>query len=564
MRSLNLLRGAFIAGLGLAVAAWSNVTMNALFTNNMVLQHGMAVPVWGTASAGENISISINGQAKTAVAASTGAWKVVLDSLSVGGPFQMVVYGANTITLTNVMVGDVWVCSGQSNMSRGLGGFYNPNTEAVGLNNVRLLIKQSDNTGTGPWNECTPSTASNFSAVGFFFGKFLYDSLKIPIGLIEGAVQASCIEQWMSTQSIIDDPELDTSDLFNYGNDGGIPGGLKGGGLYRGVIAPLIPFAIRGIIWYQGEWNTTGFSHTDKYQIRFEELIKGWRAAWGQGDFPFCFVQLPNFNSPDPWAYVREAQRRTNKDIRNTGMAITIDLGGGVPGYPDSTELHPRDKLDVGYRLALRALDSTYKHANPAASGPLFKSLYLRNDTAHLSFDYTGSGLLAKNGTLQAFQIATATDTNFVNASASISSREVIVYKPGSKIARVRYAYASNPPSTLCNKEGLPASPFLSTASDITGVERNSPINATVARNQQSPEVARIYDLTGRCIGQRCLSNFPNMPSANLGVIPSMGTLRNSTGVFIEQTVSSDNRVINRKIMLFGKYGQPPLVTGKE
>jgi hypothetical protein len=238
-------------------------------------------------------------------------------------------------------------------------------------------------------------------------------------------------------------------------------------------------------------------------------------------------------------------------------MAITIDIG-------DSANIHYRDKADVGYRLSLVALEKTYNHSKIVGSGPLFKSLQIKNDTAHLSFDYAGSGLLAKNGTLQAFQIATATDTNFVNASASISSREVIVYKPGSKITRVRYAYASNPPSTLYNKEGLPASPFASSASDITDVERNGRIIATVARKRQSPEVAKIYDLTGRCIGQRCLSNFTNMPSANMGVIPSMGTLRNSTGVFIEQTVSSDNRVINRKIMLFGKYRQPPLVTGKE
>jgi sialate O-acetylesterase len=534
MRSLNLLRGAFIAGLGLAVAGWSNVTMNALFTNNMVLQHGMAVPVWGTASAGENISISINGQTKTAVAASTGAWKVVLDSLSVGGPFQMVVHGANTITLTNVMVGDVWLCSGQSNMELQVSACgYDTTAVAAGLSKIRLKNLRS----SVGWAECSTTTVGPFSAAAFFFAKHIYDSLKIPIGLMQSTYGGTPIEVWMSIQSILDDPDLDTSTV--------IQGAFKAADLYKSAILPAIPIAMRGALWYQGEANAAKAFWPNKYQARMGELIKGWRAAWGQGDFPFYYVQLPNYNSGDDWPTIREAQRLTLKDVNNTGMAITIDIG-------DSANIHYRDKADVGYRLSLVALEKTYNHSKIVGSGPLFKSLQIKNDTAHLSFDYAGSGLLAKNGTLQAFQIATATDTNFVNASASISSREVIVYKPGSKIARVRYAYASNPQSTLYNKEGLPASPFLSTASDITGVERNSPINATVARNQQSPEVAKIYDLTGRCIGQRRLSNFTKM-----------GTLRSSTGVFIVQTVSSDHRVINRKIMLFGKYRQPPLITGK-
>jgi len=530
--------------------------MNPLFTNNMVLQHGMAVPVWGTAAANETVSVSINGRTKTTTASATGAWKVNLDSLSIGGPLQMVIQGTNTITLSNVMAGDVWLCSGQSNMTIGLGAFsaYADSLKALtaGLGNVRLFSEKSDMQGVGPWYACsTSSIAGGFSATAFFYGKYLYDSLKIPIGLIVSAVGATLLEQWMSTQSVIDDPDLDTSTIMTGGSAGGLTNGLEASGLYRGFIVPIQPFAIRGTIWYQGEWNTnTSIGSPNKYQNRFPELINGWRAAWGQGDFPFLFVQLPNYKSTDPWATIREAQRLTNRSVANTGIAIAIDLGNRVPGYPDSTELHPRDKRDVGYRLALISLDHVYKHTNPAASGPLFKSLYIRNDTAHVSFDYVGSALVPKNGPLQTFQIASANDTNFVNATAVISSHEVLVYKPGSKIARVRYAYSSDPPSTLYNQEGLPAAPFMSYVSDITDVEWNGRINATVTRKRQSPEVAKIYDLTGRCIGQRCLSNFTKMSSAGSGAIPLAGSSRISKGVFIMQTISPGNAVVSRKIVM--------------
>jgi sialate O-acetylesterase len=556
MHFLNRFCKGYIAALALAPAVWPTVTMNGLFTNNMVLQHGMAVPVWGTASAGENISVSINGQTKTAIAGTSGAWKVVLDSLAIGGPFQMAIHGANAITLTNVMVGDVWLCSGQSNMTIGLGAFsYRDSlkTLTAGLGNVRLFSEKSDMHGIGPWYACsTSSIAGDFSATAFFFGKYLHDSLNIPIGLIVSAVGATFIEQWMPTQALIDDPELDTSTVMNGGNDGGLQSGLKAGGLYRGFIVPIQPFAIQGTIWYQGEWNTNpSLGSPNKYQTRFTELINGWRTEWGQGNFPFYFVQLPNFNSNDPWATIREAQRLTNKNVANTGMAIAIDLGNKVPGYPDSTELHPRDKRDVGYRLALIALDHAYKRTNPVASGPLFKSMFVRNDTAHLSFDYVGSGLTAKNGALKAFEIAAANDANFVAASANVaSSGEVIVYKPGSKVTRVRYAWASNPVSTLYNREGLPASPFMSYVSDITEAQRKGPISADAARKGQTPGVVKIYDLTGRCIGQRCLSNFTKMPSAGSGAIPLAGSSRISKGVFIMQTISPGNAVVSRKIVM--------------
>ncbi len=548
-----------IAVATIIASAWSAVTMNPLFTNNMVLQHGMAVPVWGTAAGNETVSVSINGRTKTTTASDAGVWKVTLDSLSIGGPLQMVIQGANNITLSNVMVGDVWLCSGQSNMTIGLGAFSayadSLKTLTAGLGNVRLFSEKSDMQGVGPWCACsTSSIAGNFSATAFFYGKYLSDSLKIPIGLIVSAVGATLLEQWMSTQSVIDDPDLDTSTIMTGGSDGGLTGGLEASGLYRGFIVPIQPFAIRGTIWYQGEWNTnTSIGSPNKYQNRFPELINGWRAAWGQGDFPFLFVQLPNFNSADPWATIREAQRLTNKSVSNTGMAIAIDLGNRVPGYPDSTELHPRDKRDVGYRLALMSLDHVYKHTNPAASGPLFKSLYIRNDTAHVSFDYIGSALIPKNGPLQTFQIASANDTNFVNATAVISSHEVLVYKPGTKIARVRYAYSSDPPSTLYNLEGLPAAPFMSYVSDVTSVINDNSSNPIIVRNGKAHDIVGIFDCHGRCVFRGSLKNHSQADFTSMDPQSLYESLRLPKGSYVVQTMSPDEKVIYRKIMLFGK-----------
>lgn len=491
MRAAGAVRmGIALAGL-LAAAAWPKVAPNGLFTSEMVLQHGMALPVWGTAAAGEKITVRISGQAKTAVADANGAWKVKLDSLAVGGPLAMSIEGVDTVALTNVMVGEVWLCSGQSNMTIGLGSCgYDAKIEAAGRPDLRLFSRKSDIPGSGPWKACSPASAQGFPATAFFYGRYLQDSLQMPVGIIVGAVGATLVEQWMSTRSVLDDPDLDTSDVFAGGSDGGFADGKKAGGLYRNVIEPLVPFAIRGMAWYQGEWNTNRGAHPEKYQGRFKELIDGWRTAWGQGSVPFQFVQLPNFKSTDAWPEIREAQRLTRRNVPGTAMAIAIDLGG-VAGFPDSTELHPKNKKDVGYRLALLALADTYKRPIAAPSGPLFKSMSVRNDTARLVFDYAGSGLMAKDGMLKGFEIAASNDTNFTAASYEVAGKDILVYKPGSKIARVRYAWASAPIASLYNKEGLPASPFQTYASDVTGLAFRGKVPMTKAP-------AGAFDAAGR------------------------------------------------------------------
>jgi len=422
-------------------AAWPNVLIDKIFNSNMVLQHGALVPVWGTASSGESVSVQFNGQVKSVVASVNGSWNITLDSMGISNaPLQMIVKGANSITLTNILVGEVWLCSGQSNMGNSMDFFKCDTNLAAGLNSVRI----NNYSGGKSWAECSPNTIGSFSATAFCYGKTLYDSLKIPIGLIESAYGGTIIELWLSFQSILDDPDIDTSMV--------VQGTFKAGCFYKSLIAPLMPFAIRGAIWYQGESSAALKYWPEKYNYRFEQLISGWRAAWGQGDFPFYYAQLPNFKSGDDWPTIREAQRLTGRDIKNTGMAVTIDIG-------DSANIHPADKVDAGLRLGLVALAKTYGHAIPASSGPLVKKMYLRGDTAHVTFDFAGSGLIAKNGSLNGFEI-TSDNISYVPGTAALQGSEIIVYKPGSKVVNARYAWASNPPVSLFNREGLPASPF--------------------------------------------------------------------------------------------------------
>jgi sialate O-acetylesterase len=442
----------------IAGAAFPNVTMNKIFSNNMVLQHGMPVPVWGTASSGENVSVQFNGQTKSAGTGANGTWRVTLDSMEIrNSPMQMVVKGANTITLTNVLIGDVWLCSGQSNMAHNMDFFACDTNLAAGMNSVRISNGSS-------WAVCAPTTVGSFSATAFFYGKVLYDSLKIPIGLIVSAYGGSRIECWLTIPSILADPDLDTSMII-----AGVSA-FKVGNLYKTSIAPLIPFAIRGAVWYQGESNTSLKDWPEKYNYRFEKLISGWRSEWGQGDFPFYYVQLPNFKSGDDWPTTREAQRCALRDVKNTGMAIILDIG-------DSLNVHPADKADVGYRLGLVALSQTYGHVNSARSGPLVKRMYLWGDTVHVSFDNIGSGLTAKNGTLSGFEI-TSNNINFVAATAAIQNNEIIVYKSGTKVSNARYAWTSNPTPSLFNREGLPATPFRTYFSDTSMPELNDAIGS--------------------------------------------------------------------------------------
>lgn len=449
-RPLNVFIIAAVVSLGLPSMLNAALTMETPFTDNMVLQRNMKVPVWGRAVANEAVTVRLNGQTKKATADLDGKWMVRFDPMPAGGPFTLTVKDSgNTVTLKDVLVGEVWMCTGQSNMRQPLGNFpgYHPGEEAVGLGQVRMVILGKEKED---WKVCDPATVESFSAVGFFFGRELYRSLDIPIGLIQTAIGGTSLESWMSPAGVDECPDLVWGQQF--------PGGNPVGGNFK-YLEPSIPFGIRGAIWYQGE-NNGNRDTTETYRDHFAALIKGWRQSWGQGDFPFLFVQLANFRElqtqPDPsdsWAMIREAQRLTLSQPA-TGMASAIDIG--MAG-----DVHPINKLDVGHRLALNARALVYGESDLVYSGPIYESMAIEDNQIRLTFTHRGSGLASSTGDqLEGFAIA-GEDGNFVWADATIEGDEVVVSNQSVPDPQfVLYGWDQNPIISLFNKEGLPASPF--------------------------------------------------------------------------------------------------------
>ena len=498
----NLCLFTIIVVLCTALNVQADVKLHGLFTNNMVLQQEMPVPVWGTADAGEQVTVTFGEQKKSATAGNDGKWMVKLDALKAGGPYEFTVAGKNSITLSNVLVGEVWICSGQSNMEFSLGGAINAKDEIAAANYPKLRhfyvphkgidTPQTDVTGT--WKECTPATAGSFTAVGYFFARDLQKAINVPIGLIHTSVGGTAAELWTSRRTLEGNPELKPivdnfpkqleryqKDQENYkaakekhteavlkakADGTPVPTAPKApykptppSGLYNGMIAPLLPYAIRGATWYQGEANA---GNGKGYRTLFPAMIKNWREDWGQGDFPFLFVQLANFmqRKPDPanssWAELREAQFMTLA-LPKTGMAVIIDVG-------DAKDIHPKNKQAVGQRLALAAQHVAYGK-ELVYSGPIFDlmSSDASGSKLTLKFKQVGGGLVQGPGDkLTGFAVA-GEDKKFVWADAKIDGETVIVSSEAvAKPIAVRYAWADNPECNLYNKENLPASPFRS------------------------------------------------------------------------------------------------------
>ncbi len=454
---MKVLNRSFIAAcLGMAGLLWfspsqtaAEVTLPAVFGNNMVLQRDIPVPVWGQAKPGEKVSVTFAGRTKQAVADKDGKWKVTLDALKVGKAGKLTVSGSNPVAFSDVVVGEVWVCSGQSNMAFRLSGVVNAKTEIAAAKFP--LIRTMNMRGKRPpggWTVCGPQTAGGFTGTGFFFARKIHQELKVPVGLINSSVGGTPIEAWTSVaaqKKLHAARSKDPKWKLPAPND-------RSGNLYRSMIAPVIPYAIRGAIWYQGERNakaTGGY----EYRHQLPAMIEDWRQAWGQGDFPFGFVQLPNIGGGyGGWVTIRDSMRRSLR-VANTGMAVTIDTDPG--------SLHPKNKQDVGKRLALWALATVYGEKDLVYSGPLYKGMKNEGKTIRLSFDHVGGGLVAKGGELRMFQIAGA-DGKFVPATAKISADTVVVTSDRvAKPTAVRYAWAGQAiKANLYNKAGLPASPF--------------------------------------------------------------------------------------------------------
>lgn len=465
------------ASLLLAVVFYTTATaaeikLPHLFSDNMVLQRNAPIPIWGWAAAGEKITIRFNKQVKTIKAGKDGNWQLQLHAEAAGGPYELVVKGNNELLVKNVLVGEVWVCSGQSNMEFPLRNAQNNAEEIKAANYPEIReITVPKNTALTPqadilpatWKVCSPDTAGSFSAVAYFFARKLQQELKVPIGLIHSSWGGTNVETWTSQEALSTDPDFKelpaiAADKLKVGLPSKAAPNSFPSLLFNAMLSPLIPYGIRGAIWYQGEANC---ERAFQYRRTFPLMIADWRQRWHLGDFPFYFVQLSSFNpsrqmrlTGSAWAELREAQLLT-LSVPHTGMAVTTDIG-------NPADVHPTNKQDVGLRLALNALQQTYG-MNVVPGGPLYASISLKDATAVLHFTNTGGGLTIQNryGYLQGFQIAGA-DQQFKWAKAYVQGDSVMVYNETiSHPAAVRYGWTDDAmEANLYNKEGLPAAPF--------------------------------------------------------------------------------------------------------
>jgi sialate O-acetylesterase len=458
--------------------------VHSLFTDHMVLQRDAMTPVWGWSQPGDKITVQIASKTFTATADMYGRWLVRIGPFSAGGPWTLAISGPKSVTVQDVLFGDVWLCSGQSNMVLPVGQILNGTAEVAASSNPQLrhftvwekALKAPRQTlpASAGWAVAGPSNTGQLSASCYFFARALQQKLSVPLGIIVSAIGGTWIEAWTAGPALsqIEDFKAAVSAVATGGDT---VSNNTVSVLFNGMIAPLVPYAIKGVAWYQGESNADNNSDhatPDQYSWVLPALIADWRKRFNVGSFPFLVVQLPNYLSPQTvpneegayWPMLREAQLDTVLNDRNSGLVVTADIG-------DSMDLHPRDKQDLGARLASTALQVAYGDASDL-SPPVPSSSNVEGGSIRITFDHADGGLMAgsKNGlnpvqelpggTLTGFAIAGA-DRKWVWANAAIDGHTVIVSSPQvtSPVA-VRYGWGTNPPCNLYNKRGLLASPF--------------------------------------------------------------------------------------------------------
>lgn len=440
MKRFATAAGAALLGLCLlAPLCRADVKLPSVFGSHMVVQRDVPLPVWGWADPGEEVAVRFGKHSASTKADDKGKWKVTLPAVKADGQaHQLTISANNKITLDDVLVGEVWVGSGQSNMEWSMAATDKAKERIAAAKhpNIRLFhvpklqAKEPAADVKAAWTVCTPQSVTHFSAVLYYFGARIHQELDVPVGLINSSWGGSPIEPWTVA-------------------------GKQSGGMYNAMIAPLQPFAVRGVLWYQGETNVFQKNGL-KYRDKMEDLITGWRKTWGR-DLAFYFVQIAPWAggyAPGELPALWEAQVASLK-IPGTGMAVTTDL------VDDIKDIHPRNKLDVGNRLALWAMAKTYGKKGIVYSGPLYKGMKVEGDKVRLSFAHVGGGLAARDGKpLSEFEIAGA-DGKFVPAEATIDGAAVVVRGQGvSSPTRVRFGWHKLTNPNLMNKEGLPASPF--------------------------------------------------------------------------------------------------------
>ena len=486
------------------VTVRAEVTLPDVIGSSMVMQQKQVVPIWGTAEPGEAVTVTFGKTRKTAIADADGKWRVDLGKLTANStPQTMTIAGKNTIVLKDILVGEVWLVAGQSNMQRLLRETDNgeavraaANHPSIRLFNVSREVAFKRRSGRlAEWTACTPDSVKEFSAAGYYFGVELEKELKVPIGLINSSFGGSQAEAWTPVEYLLANPDLkvtvertkiwdaerprvrveydeaikkwrDTSEKQRAAGvrpspSPAVPDALReyrvAASIYDGMIAPVIPFAIKGAIWYQGESNE---ARAEQYNILLPTMIRAWRERWGEGSFPFGIVQLPNYRSTanepveSAWSFLRDAQRRTALTTPNTGLIVTIDIG-------EANDIHPKNKIDVGRRMFRWAMRQAY--GRPLSDSPMLRKAEVKGTKMVLTFDYSGTGLKIRSGDkLAEFAIAGA-DKKWVWAEAKIVGKDKVdvwnelVPAP----VAVRYAFNSNPKHpNLTNDSGLPAAPF--------------------------------------------------------------------------------------------------------
>lgn len=479
---------AFLAACVAVPQCRAEVELAHLFSDHMVLQRDLPIHLWGMAEPGEQIHAQLQDASVEAVADDLGRWSVYLPSRKAGGPFEVVVRGRNEVRLQDVMIGDVWVASGQSNMEFGMKTVANAEAELrkAGGYDIRIVnvghayseFPLADLKAGVSWAKADENNLLNFSAVAYLFARKIEDSQHVPVGIIESSWGGTPAEAWTSLRVLAGSPELTPAFAawakilegrteeelrFTQSQKNPVAGQKTAPAprdlnawhpayLFNAMIAPLTPFSIKGVLWYQGEANTSE-SNSTYYAPLFRAMIEDWRAQWKLGDLPFLFVQIANVKASSPankWAEIREAQMQT-LTLKNTGMAVTADIG-------EAANVHPRNKQDVADRLSRVARKVAYGE-DVKFSGPIYRSSIVDGDQVRIWFEH-GEGLLLKDANVSSFEVAGA-DKVFHPAKAWIENGTLILRSSDvPHPVHARYAWLDNPTCTLYNAAGLPASPF--------------------------------------------------------------------------------------------------------
>ena len=479
--ALAVLNGLVFAGwLIAAPTVFAAVALPAVFSDHAVLQRDRPLPVWGTAAPDETIEVSLGDLRAKTVADSTGKWRVLLPASSANpAPSDLIVRGSNVVTIHDLLIGDVWLCSGQSNMEKPIGEkrdqkpvFHaeeelragdHPLIRLLKIPKVRASVPAAD--VSARWIACSPESLeqTKFSATGYFFGRKIQEEIKVPIGLIDSTWGGTRIELWTPPGAFAAFPSL--AELATAARtEGAKAEGAVPSTLYYGMVQPLAPFALRGVLWYQGESNLIDVNDSARYPDKMEALIRGWREVWQEADLPFYYVQIaPHFYhvirrqvviSPESEAEFWEAQVAALR-IPHTGMAVTTDL------VDDLFDIHPRNKQDVGLRLALLALARTYGRADVIDSGPVFRRAAVEGNRLKLFFNYAGTGLASRDSKPLSWFTIAGPDGQFFPALVEIEGDHLFVSSPHvAHPAKVRFAWDEAAQPNFVNSAGLPAQPF--------------------------------------------------------------------------------------------------------